>query len=85
MIGDAIASMLSYIKRYDARRGEKPGFFVDLVEKANIFQRNPVSLALVAIDQLRRRQLELYSIAIRSRWNLSSSYSHDFTITPDSN
>ena len=46
MIGDAIASMLSYIKRYDARRGEKPGFFVDLVEKANIFQRNPVSLRI---------------------------------------
>ena len=53
-----------YINRADARRGDRPGFFVYLVEKANIFQRNPVSLALVAMNQLRRRELELYSIAV---------------------
>ncbi len=39
-----------YINMADARRGEKLGFFVDLVEKVNIFQRNRVYFALVPID-----------------------------------
>ena len=62
-----------YINRADARRGEKLGLFVDLVEKVTIFQRNPVYLALVPMNQLRRRELEIYSIVRRLRWNLSSS------------